>query len=467
MQSNLQISFQLLQTITSEQAYHYRIVPIRKENGIIVFKTDHIPIENYKTELEILLGFDIHLISETTEIINLLLSTNYRKSNNTITEFQYTEDFLEKILIEAKNIGSSDIHLESLENSGRIRYRIDGKLKEYLYIPKEDLPILINKIKIKAHLDIAEKRLPQDGRITLKTSIENFDLRVSSLPSLYGEKIVLRILNRDTKSITLDNLGFNTYELHTYKQAIKKPNGIILISGPTGSGKTTTLYATLKELNKPQVNILTVEDPIEYVLEGITQVQLKEDIGLDFATTLKTFLRQDPDIIMVGEIRDKETASMAIRAALTGHLVLSTIHTNSAWATISRLIDMGIPSFLIATTLNLSIAQRLIRKLCNNCKIIEKINPEDLPNNLKIPTYLTHHYKPIGCVECHQTGYNGRKSIYEILPINDELVTKIKTDAYTHNPLELNNEYRSLKDNALQLVYEGITSIDEVFSLLI
>ncbi|MCL4133265.1 UNVERIFIED_CONTAM: hypothetical protein GTU68_032472, partial [Idotea baltica] len=357
--------------------------------------------------------------------------------------------FLEKLLFSAKDVGSSDIHFEPYEHKCRVRFRLDGKLKEQFIIPLQEYPIIVNKLKIKAGLDISEKRLPQDGRITVKTNTDEFDIRVSSLPTLHGEKLVLRILSKDANHINLIDLGFTVDELKTYKETVKKPNGIILISGPTGSGKTTTLYATLKLLNNDQTNILTIEDPIEYTLEGVNQVQLKENIGLDFSSTLRTFLRQDPDVIMVGEIRDVKTASMAIRAALTGHLVLSTIHTNSAWATISRLIDMGVPSFLIASTLNVTVAQRLVRKLCDDCKKEEK-----------------KHFKAIGCNICYHTGYNGRKAIYEIIPITKTLVQYIK-----QNDLEIDDyiaQYNisTLKSNAINLVKQGETSIEEVYALL-
>ena len=311
-------------------------------------------------------------------------------------------------------------------------------------------------------MDISEKRLPQDGRINLTTKSEDFDIRVSSLPTLQGEKLVLRILSKNNVDIQLNKLGFTIEELKTYKKTIKKPNGIILISGPTGSGKTTTLYATLKELNKEETNILTIEDPVEYTLEGVNQVQLKEDIGLDFSSTLKTFLRQDPDIIMVGEIRDVATAKMAIRAALTGHLVLSTIHTNSAWGTVSRLIDMGVPSFLIASTLNISIAQRLVRKLCDNCKKEEQTSVDS-----KLHNTLKSHFIAVGCEECYQTGYKGRKAIYEIIPATKEIISFIKKEELEIDTYLKANKIKTLQNNAIELVKKGVTSIDEVYSLII
>ncbi len=465
---NFEIPIEFQQLIKSEQAYYYRIVPFSKEQKNILFKTDVADIENLQNELTVLLPFPLQLETETTENINRYLSTNYRKSNtNTVSDIHYTADFLEKIVVNAKEIGSSDIHFEPYEKNARVRFRIDGKLKEQFHITTEEYPILINKIKIRAQLDISEKRLPQDGRITIVTDYEDFDIRVSILPTLHGEKVVLRILSKDTSHIDINALGFTEKELLTYLENIKKPNGIVLISGPTGSGKTTTLYATLKKLNLPNTNILTVEDPIEYTLEGINQVQLKENIGLDFATTLRTFLRQDPDIIMVGEIRDVNTANMAIRAALTGHLVLSTIHTNSAWATVSRLIDMGIPSFLIASTLNLSVAQRLIRKLCNHCKLQKPIIEAILPTGFLRPEELLYHYEAIGCEHCYHTGYSGRKAIYEILPIDTELATLIKNNQLAIDRYTEEKKIFTLKKNALSLIKDGTTSIEEVFSLLL
>lgn len=465
--SNYVLKPEIRQLISSEQAHQYRIIPF-KNNGVdIEFYTDSENIKTLNAELSILLNLKNVLVASDSESINKYLNINYRKSeSNTVSEIHYSNDFLEKIIVSAKEIGSSDIHIEPFEKSARIRIRIDGKLKELYIIDKEEYPSLINKIKIRAQLDISEKRLPQDGRITMLTDFEDFDIRVSVLPSLHGEKIVLRLLSKDASHININSLGFTEEELKKYLENIKKPNGIILISGPTGSGKTTTLYATLKELNKTTTNILTVEDPIEYTLEGITQVQLKENIGLDFATTLRTFLRQDPDIIMVGEIRDVDTANMAIRAALTGHLVLSTIHTNSSWSTISRLIDMGVPSFLIANTLNISVAQRLVRKLCSKCKSKHEINSSIFPSNFTIPEDLKFHFEAVGCENCYHTGYVGRNAIYEILPIDDELTIMIKNNQLSIDEYLKENNIITLKENAIELLRNGVTSVEEVYSLL-
>ncbi len=461
------ISSSTIQQVSAEQAFHYRIVPIVKQDNLLILKTDSNDIVSLAAELTIILDTSIELeFCESNELQNYL-TANYRQSKNTEkSNLNYTPDFLEKILLTAKEIGSSDIHFEPYETQCRIRFRLDGKLVEQFSIPINEYPTIINKIKIRAELDISEKRLPQDGRITVKSNTDEFDIRVSSLPTLFGEKIVLRILSKDTSSLNIDDLGFSTEELRIYKEGIKKPNGMVLISGPTGSGKTTTLYATLKLLNDSKTNILTIEDPIEYTLEGINQVQLKENIGLDFASALRTFLRQDPDTIMVGEIRDVNTANMAIRAALTGHLVLSTIHTNSAWATVSRLIDMGVPPFLIASTLNVSVAQRLVRKLCNNCKQKKEVSKELFPDSFLNTAKITHHYIPVGCNTCYHTGYKGRKAIYEIIPITKEIIYHIKNNALDIDEYLDENKIITLKKNAVQMIKEGVTAIDEVYALL-
>ncbi|MCX2679353.1 GspE/PulE family protein [Galbibacter sp. EGI 63066] len=464
---NYHINPDLLQLISAEQAFHYQIVPVEKSAEQVTFLSLDSVSDSIVSELEIILGYKVKLKKLKEEEFFPYLSSNYRKNkkdqNQTLT---YTADFLERILITAKETGSSDIHFEPYETKCRIRFRLDGKLTEQYSIPIEEYPIIVNKIKIKANLDISEKRLPQDGRITVTTDTDEFDIRVSSLPTLHGEKIVLRILSKDSSKFDLTDLGFTEHELKIYRESIKKPNGIILISGPTGSGKTTTMYATLKILNNKQTNILTIEDPIEYTLEGVNQVQLKENIGLDFASALRTFLRQDPDVIMVGEIRDVKTANMAIRAALTGHLVLSTIHTNSAWGTISRLIDMGVPSFLIASTLNVSIAQRLVRKLCPLCKKQQEIDRSLLPSNFSIPEELTTHYVAQGCNECFHTGYKGRKALYEIIPVNSDLIPHIKNNELQIDAFLKEKNIKTLKYNAINLIKSGITSVEEVYSLL-
>lgn len=455
----------LRQLISSNQAFHYRIIPTRNEDGKVVLKTDNEHLDDLLTELSILLPFEACLEKVSAESIDSLLSRNYRKTTSGADKLD-TTNFLEQLLHSAKEFGSSDIHLEPYEKTCRVRLRLDGKLKTQYSVPHLDYPQLINQIKIQAGLDISQKRLSQDGRISVKGAAGDFDIRVSTMPTLHGEKIVLRILKRDAESVELSTLGFNERELDLYLEGIKNPHGIVLISGPTGSGKTTTLYGTLKLLNSEDRNILTIEDPIEYTLDGINQVQLKEDIGFDFPKALRTFLRQDPDIIMVGEIRDEKTANMAIKAALTGHLVLSTIHTNSAWATVSRLIDMGVPPYLLASTLNMSVAQRLVRKLCDSCKK-EVLATEDIfPDRFEDHKSIDKHFIPVGCNSCYGTGYDGRKAIYEIIPIDPELSTAIKQNRLQINDYLEEHNLNTLKSNAIAMIISGETSVDEVYSLL-
>jgi len=378
----------------------------------------------------------------------------------------HEDDFLVGLIGEAKNLKSSDIHIESYENKCRVRIRIDGMMVERYLLKREEYPALINKVKILSNLDIAEKRLPQDGRINFKHHNQQFDIRVSVLPTLHGEKVVLRLLNNDATEIDLNTLGFSPFDLDNYLQGVKRPNGILLLSGPTGSGKTTTLYATLKLLNKETRNILTIEDPVEYTLEGINQVQLKESIGLTFGAALRTFLRQDPDVIMVGEIRDTETANMAIRAALTGHLVLSTIHTNSAWGTVSRLIDMGIPPFLVASTLNTTAAQRLVRLLCPHCKEEKTFDDSLYPKQFKPYARVNHHFVARGCEQCYYTGYKGRKAVYEVIPIDQDLAFEIKNGNMYIQQFLNDRGIHTLAENAFNLFNDGKTTIEEIYPLL-
>jgi type IV pilus assembly protein PilB len=453
-------------SISSDLANHYRILPKTvTESTLELYVDDAFHSNDVKEELELFLGKQIVFSPTDSFVIERALSIYYRKERqeNANKSLNIDKgDFLENLLEEAKSLKSSDIHFEVYEASARIRFRIDGQLIERYQVEKDNYLELVNKIKIRAKLNITEKRLPQDGRITN----ESFDIRVSILPTLFGEKIVMRLLGQDASNIDLNTLGFQKEELEHYLEAVKKPNGIILISGPTGSGKTTTLYATLRLLNDSRRNIVTVEDPIEYTLKGINQVQLKEDIGLTFASALKSFLRQDPDVIMLGEIRDSETALMAIRASLTGHLVLSTIHTNSAVGTISRLIDMGVPSYLISETLNLSVAQRLVRKLCNDCKKEVDCHQDDFPMNFQLPYSIVTNYKPVGCNKCFHTGYKGRRAIYEVLPINNTITEAIKNN--TISRLFQNDEnYKSLSDKAFDLLANGETALEEIYSILI
>jgi type IV pilus assembly protein PilB len=459
IKSNIPVS--IIQLLTAEQAWHYNSLPFQVEQNTLHLYSSADRLGKIEGELRMLTGKQIQIVTVEAAQLQPELTRYYSRKENArkVESFSLNnhgqQDFLSKLLNEAQNAGSSDIHLEPYEKRCRIRFRIDGHLVEKYQINKEEYSGLINKIKIQASLDISEKRLPQDGRIIISSKQSKIDLRVSVLPTLFGEKVVLRLLNSDIQEINLDKVGMDETQKALYLKSINKPNGIILISGPTGSGKTTTLYSTLKLLNQSKSNILTIEDPVEYTLEGINQVPLKEQIGLTFPKALRSFLRQDPDIIMVGEIRDKETADMAIRASLTGHLVFSTIHTNSAAGTINRLIDMGVPSFLIADTLVLSMAQRLIRLLCNHCKTAthENAGIKDLGDG---PLYEAN-----GCDHCHYTGYKGRTGIFELIEIDE-----MSKNAIRKNELQQFGEYRSLRQSAIELVRSGQSSLTEVFSLL-
>ncbi len=468
--TNQNISLSILQTITPEQAWHYHIIPFNLQNNHIDFYVDKEHASyNLEAELEILFGKSIRFTEAESTEMDQALSKLYPRNRDqrNIKARQKTEDFLFELIYEAYSIGSSDIHIESYEEENRVRFRIDGKLIERYTIAKEEYPALVNKIKIKSNLDIAEKRLPQDGRIFFKDEDKAFDIRVSILPSMFGEKVVMRLLNKESTDIDINTLGFSKEQLENYLEGTKKSNGIILISGPTGSGKTTTLYATLKILNKPEVNIITIEDPIEYTLEGVNQVQLKEAIGLTFSSALRTFLRQDPDIIMLGEIRDPDTAQMATRASLTGHLVLSTIHTNSAIGTITRLSDMDVPDYLIASTLNLSVAQRLVRVLCPECKKEQKFDVSYLPHNYHHARTPKSHFIPVGCDHCFFTGYKGRKAVYEVIPITGEIAGHIREGTLSSETVKEKYSIKFLHESAFDLFCEGKTSIEEIYPILL
>lgn len=368
------------------------------------------------------------------------------------------------LLMQAIKDRVSDIHIEPFRNKINIRYRIDGVLYEIAPPARHLLPAIVSRVKILSNLDIAERRLPQDGAFFVTVEKKGIDIRVSTIPTIYGEKVVMRILDKSMTPLDLKELGFEPKDLEDFKKAISSPHGLILITGPTGSGKTTTLYAALSEIKTPHKNICTVEDPVEYKLEGINQVQVKPSIGLTFANTLRSFLRQDPDIIMVGEVRDLETAQICIRSSLTGHLVLSTLHTNDASSAISRLIDIGIESYLISSSLILVGAQRLVRRLCLECKEAYEPVPK-LVSDFKIKQDLL--YKPKGCDYCSHTGYRGRIAIYEIVLISDKLRELISRGATLSEIIQAVRSMgvKSLAESGIKKVEEGLTSIEEVLSI--
>jgi type IV pilus assembly protein PilB len=373
------------------------------------------------------------------------------------------------IISDAIRKGASDIHIETHERILRVRYRVDGTLMDMPPLPYRLRAAIVSRIKIMAELDIAERRVPQDGRIKVRMSKKTVDIRVSSLPAIFGEKIVMRILDPSHLMLNLADLGFEQDTMAVFSAAIQKPYGIVLVTGPTGSGKTTTLYSALNLLNQPGVNIMTAEDPVEYHMDGINQVQVRPEIKFTFATALRAFLRQDPDIIMVGEIRDLETAEIAIRSALTGHLVLSTIHTNDAASTITRLVDMGIPPFLVSSALNLIVAQRLVRRICPRCKRkdaktheLQKflqqlgLSPEEAEG--------LDTYHGAGCSECHHTGFSGRIGLFEVMPISAQMrecivggasAPQLRQQAAAEN-------VACLRDTAMAKLAEGLTTVEEV-----
>jgi type IV pilus assembly protein PilB len=370
------------------------------------------------------------------------------------------------ILTEAMAKEASDIHIEPYEKQFRVRYRIDGVLHEIMNPPMRLRNAILSRMKIMAHLDIAERRLPQDGRIKLKTVNKEMDFRVSVLPTLFGEKIVLRLLDKSALQLDMTKLGFEPQALKDFQEAIYRPYGMVLVTGPTGSGKTTSLYSALTELNKVTQNISTAEDPVEYNLPGINQVQMHEEIGLNFAAALRAFLRQDPDIIMVGEIRDFETAEIGIKAALTGHLVLSTLHTNDAPSTIHRMLNMGVEPFLVSSSVNLILAQRLVRKICSDCKETQELNPQALVEIGMSPEEAesTVGYKGAGCEKCSDTGYKGRIAIYEVMPFGEDLKELILEGGSSGELKRAAREggMKTLRESGLTKIREGITTLEEV-----
>jgi len=370
---------------------------------------------------------------------------------------------VQRVIDDAVRQKSSDIHLEASESALHVRFRLDGLLREVERHSKELAASVVSRIKVMAGLNIAERRLPQDGRIRVTIQGKEIDFRVATSPTLHGESVVLRILDRQDVALDFDALGFDAPLKAHLRSAIARPHGIVLVTGPTGSGKTTTLYAALKEINTPDKKILTVEDPVEYVLNGINQVPIKPQIGLTFANALRSFLRQDPDVMMVGEIRDRETAEIAIQAALTGHLLLSTLHTNTSAAAITRLLDMGIDDYLLTSTLHLILGQRLVRKLCERCR--EPYEPaEDARRRFNIDEdrQLTW-YRPVGCPAC-QGGYKGRTTIIEALPMTDAVRTKVlaRSDAHQIEQTAIAEGMRTMFAHGIDRVHAGLTTVEEV-----
>lgn len=405
---------------------------------------------------------DLEVIEDSEEVLN-------EQDLRSQVQDKPLVKLVDSMIGDAIRRGCSDIHIETYEKRIRVRYRLDGRLREMSPLPYKYRAAIVSRVKIMADLDISERRLPQDGRIKVKFGDRAVDLRVSVLPTIFGEKVVMRILDPGSVNVNLTKLGFSENSLKQFGETIHLPYGMILVTGPTGSGKTTTLYSALKQINKTDINIMTAEDPVEFNFDGINQVAVKSEIGLTFAASLRSFLRQDPDVIMVGEIRDGETAEIAVRSALTGHLVFSTLHTNDAPSTIDRLIDMGIPNYLVASCVRLVMAQRMVRKICPGCKQVAKVSletlrtigiPEDEIKDIKV-------YEGKGCSECNNTGYSGRTGIFEVMPITSEIERMVVSNASSAEirKLAISEGMFTLRVAALEKLRKGITTVGEVLAV--
>lgn len=475
--------------ISENLARKYLIIPVRREQNILtVAMTDPLDL-SVIDDLKINTGLDIKPnLALKNSIMNAIdryygkesaekAAEDFKKQYNFDQITEEDSDSLNDInnapvvrlvnsvIQHAMKVKASDIHIEPLENSLRIRFRIDGELQEIMRSSKAAHPAVVTRIKIMGRMDIAEKRVPQDGRMEMTVDGKDIDLRLSVLPTVYGEKVVLRLLGRSDMMLTKSQLGFSNVNIALFDKIIKSPNGIILVTGPTGSGKTTTLYAVLRELNKITSNIITVEDPVEYRLEGINQVQVNNKAGLTFANGLRSILRQDPDIIMIGEIRDAETAQIAVRAAITGHLVLSTIHTNDSASTISRLIDMGVEPYLVSSSVVGIIAQRLVRKICGHCK--KSYKPDFNEMSILKLRESQPLFKGTGCSACGNTGYKGRTAIHEVMLVGKDIRELIDRHG-TIDQMRLMASKAgtmTLRDSCTRLVLEGKTTVEELLRI--
>ena len=499
--NDIDIAPDVIEKVPAQMAKTYSIIPIEyddKLNELVVVLDNS---DNFRAtdDLSTLMGFSVTAKMTDSEALQNALTRYYESQdeqegiNELIEEIQDdkmlaeyegrdqsidldelkelsesnpVKKLLNLVLLQAIRDKASDIHFEPFENEYKMRYRIDGVLYEMIPPPKHIAAALSSRVKVMANLDIAERRLPQDGRISLTVQGNPVDLRVSVLPTMFGESVVLRVLDRSQISLDLDKLGFRPDDLELVRQLIYKPNGIVIVTGPTGCGKTTTLYAALEELNNIERKVITTEDPVEYDIDGVIQVQMKSDIGLTFARCLRHILRQDPDVVMVGEIRDLETAEIAAQASLTGHIVFTTLHTNDAPTAIARMLDLGIEPFLITATLEGIISQRLVRRICNKCKTTYEPTEVQLMELGLTPDKLNgkKFYYGRGCNKCNNTGYRGRIALFEIMVFNDELRELVMKQASTNL---LRNAARKagmrlLRDNGLAAIYDGVTTIDEV-----
>lgn len=498
--SHYDIPQEVIDSMSGDIALHYRVVPVMKHDNLLtIAMSDPTDMETLDT-LRYLLGGDVDAViapqrqidlqiakhySDETEQVNrflgdaniadadMLIEQNEEAADSRLGEAESAEDadapiirLVTKLLIDAYKMKASDIHFEPMEKRYRVRYRVDGALREVDGPPKYLQANFTSRIKIMSHLDITEKRIPQDGRIQLSVGDKDIDLRVSSIPTTHGESVVMRILDKASIQLDIPKLGFYADDLELVNRIISLPDGIFLVTGPTGSGKTTSLYAFLNTINTPSRKIITVEDPVEYQLPGINQVQVDRYVEMTFAAALRSMLRQAPNIIMVGEIRDVETAEIAINAALTGHLVFSTLHTNDAPGAITRLVDMGVKPFLVATALRAVMAQRLLRRICPECKKPYTPSAAEIKMLRLSPEYLANHqfYKGTGCKKCGHTGYKGRIGIYEIFQITEDIARLVFANESSGVIREAARRagMRSLRDDAMRKAEAGISTLEEV-----
>ncbi len=487
--SDIQIDKKVANMISEQVAKKYNIIPLKMNKGKIMLAMSD-PLDIFAIDdVKLISGQEIDVVICSSADIKEAISKNYDTANdaqravqefsNEVTdsspdneEFENTDvsnapmvRLVNSIITQAANMKASDIHIEPFDKIVRIRFRIDGDLKEIMAPSKVTHSALVTRIKIMGKMDIAERRVPQDGRIETSVDGKLIDLRISVLPTVYGEKVVIRLLYRDSILLTKEQLGFTPYNLELFDKIIKAPEGIILVTGPTGSGKSTTLYTVLRELNDIKKNIITVEDPVEYRLEGVNQVQVNHKAGLTFAAGLKSILRQDPDIVMVGEIRDNETVEIATRASITGHLVLSTLHTNDTASSISRLVDMGIEPYMVSTAVIGIIAQRLVKRVCPKCAQEHISTPEEMK--------LLQIDKPVklktvrGCNNCAGTGYAGRIAIHEVLIMDREIKAMVNNKASVDDIKQrcIQKGMKTLNQTAIELVLKGITTIEEMLKV--
>ena len=494
--SRYELPEEVLSLLDRDTVRKYKVIPLGQHDDILTVAMSDPTDVTTLDALRYMLGKDVDAVIAPKEQIEKLINEHYRSiadsveamigniesqietvdMDSMIGSSEIVEDdstpiirLVQKILADAYKMKASDIHMEPMEKRYRIRYRIDGALQEVDAPPKYVQANLTSRLKIMARLDITEKRIPQDGRIQFRVGDKDIDLRVSSIPTTFGESIVMRILDKASIQLDIPKLGFYSDDLELVNKIISMPDGIFLVTGPTGSGKTTSLYAFLNTINTPTRKIITVEDPVEYQLAGINQVQVDKTIDMTFAAALRSMLRQAPNIIMVGEIRDYECASIAINAALTGHLVFSTLHTNDAPGAITRLVDMGIKPFLVATAVRAVMAQRLLRRICPNCKKVHKPTPQEIDMLQLTDEYLANHefYEGEGCEFCHNTGYKGRIGIYEIFIVTEDLAKLI----FANKPAGVIREaarkmgMRSLRDDAIRKAEAGISTLKEVITV--